>query len=282
MKGFQIAGGSVPGTEHTKPGQPGWVNNQDAFGWQASHDFIIAVVCDGCSSAPHSEVGAKIGAQLVVRFFSECLTRSSKQYKPWSERITEGLRWTQMNVAREVALLAQQMGGSCPQAYERALLNYFLFTIIGAVITRDETAVFSLGDGVYAVNNEVKVIAQYEGNAPPYLAYTHIPSIKYHGGLDLQINMAVPTKDVSSVLIGSDGVADFVTLAASLLPGKREALGPIEQFWTDDKFTKNPDAIRRRLAVANRELAEDGHIKKGLLPDDATLVVIRREPQPEE
>jgi len=60
---FQIAGGSVPGRRHRMAGR----NNQDAFAWAARDGALVAVVSDGCGSGTHSEVGAQIGARLVVR-----------------------------------------------------------------------------------------------------------------------------------------------------------------------------------------------------------------------
>ncbi|MDO8622315.1 MAG: protein phosphatase 2C domain-containing protein, partial [bacterium] len=54
----------------------------------------------------------------------------------------------------------------------------------------------------------------------------------------------------------------------------------IDQFWTDDRYFRNPDMVRRRLTLVNREAvrAENGMLARtpGLLPDDTTLVVIRR------
>lgn len=278
MKGFSIAGGSVPGTDHTMPGQPVWRNNQDAFAWREGPDYLIAVVCDGCSSTPHAEVGAKIGAELVVRQMAESVPfiRGNPVFDASTAVLHE-----QHSIERYLVEFAKLIGGS--RAVEQTLLDYFLFTIIGIIMTPEESVVFSLGDGVFGVNGNVEVIAQYDDNAPPYLAYTQMPSlITYQGVLDFTIRAALPTKEVQSILIGSDGVADFLASASLPLPGKKELLGPLGQFLGDDKFVENPDAIRRRLALANREWVEGGHIRKGLLPDDTTLVVIRREPKSEE
>jgi hypothetical protein len=49
------------------------------------------------------------------------------------------------------------------RGHEQVLLDYFLFTIIGVIVTPEETTVFSFGDGVYAMNEDVQVIEQYEG-----------------------------------------------------------------------------------------------------------------------
>ncbi|HKD75720.1 MAG TPA: protein phosphatase 2C domain-containing protein, partial [Ktedonobacterales bacterium] len=57
-----IAGGSVPGRAHLMTGRP----NQDALSWVRSERALIGAVCDGCGSGAHSEVGAQLGAQLLV------------------------------------------------------------------------------------------------------------------------------------------------------------------------------------------------------------------------
>ena len=62
MRGFQVAGGSVTGRAHAVLGR----GNQDAFAWVDDDGVLVAVVCDGCSSGRHSEVGAHLGARLVA------------------------------------------------------------------------------------------------------------------------------------------------------------------------------------------------------------------------
>jgi hypothetical protein len=275
MKGFLVAGGSVPGTNHTKPGQPGWANNQDAFAWNKDEDRLVAVLCDGCSSTPHAEVGAKIGAKLISQVIFDDL--SNKSWGSWSDRIAVSFTWVDRYIPERLLAYAQELSGIHGD-YEQVVLDYFLFTVMGVVMTPDQTVVFSLGDGVYAVNGEVTQIEAYEGNAPPYLGYACMHSFKFPGKLKFEIRASMETKDVNSILIGSDGVVDLQDAAELPIPGREEKVGPLSQFWTDDKFVQNPDAIRRRLAMMNVERVEDGSIKRGLLPDDTTLIVIKREP----
>src|SRR5215467_2985954 len=67
---FEIAGGSVTGRAHVAAGR----NNQDAFCWASDADGLVAVVCDGCSSGPHNEVGAQLGARLFVQAATRLLS----------------------------------------------------------------------------------------------------------------------------------------------------------------------------------------------------------------
>ncbi|MEM9539522.1 MAG: protein phosphatase 2C domain-containing protein, partial [Cyanobacteria bacterium P01_E01_bin.42] len=66
---YELAMGSVIGRRHIRLG----VNNQDALSVLSRDRFTVAVVCDGCGSGRHSEVGAKIGAKLVVETISKAL-----------------------------------------------------------------------------------------------------------------------------------------------------------------------------------------------------------------
>ena len=59
---FEIAGGSVSGRSHVLAGK----GNQDAYHWSVEERSLVAVVCDGCGSGAESEVGAALGARLLV------------------------------------------------------------------------------------------------------------------------------------------------------------------------------------------------------------------------
>src|SRR5438093_9977994 len=64
---FEAAAGSIVGTAHLHAGR----NGQDGFAIHRQGEVTVAVVTDGCGSAPHSEVGAKIGAAIVARCVAE-------------------------------------------------------------------------------------------------------------------------------------------------------------------------------------------------------------------
>lgn len=66
---IQVAAGTVTGRDHTFGGNLViGRGNQDAIAtaWSADADAFVAVMCDGCSSGEHSEVGAQLGANLIL------------------------------------------------------------------------------------------------------------------------------------------------------------------------------------------------------------------------
>ena len=87
---------------------------------------------------------------------------------------------------------------------------------------------------------------------------------------------------MSTIKFGTDGVRELIDVAQQQLPGKQELVGSISQFWQEDRYFTNPDQIRRRLSLINREVTKlDCQTQKlqktlGLLPDDTSLVVLRR------
>lgn len=264
MLPFEIAAGSVIGAHHLRSGK----NNQDAYSYQASAERTIAIVCDGCGSCAHSEVGAKLGVRLVVEALKQADIGSETFWQTLNASLLEPL-----------SQLAFQMGANLLQTVQ----DHLLFTIVGAVLTSDETVLFALGDGVVLLNGDHVEIPTVADNAPPYLAYGLIePAPMPAERLQFQVLRRLPTEAVQSILLGTDGVQDMIAIADQNRPAKREPIGDISQFWQDDRYFKNPDQIRRTLALMNREVVQADwqnqqlHRQGGLLPDDTTFVVIRR------
>ena len=266
---FELAAGSVRGREHLRLER----NNQDAYAILRNEQYEIAVVCDGCGSSQYSEVGAQIAARLTIESLTRALSSQLSQGNPISS--DELLEQVRQDLLRHINNLAQAMGGNWLQT----LKDYFLFTIVGVVITATEILVFSLGDGVIIINGQEINLGSFPGNAPPYLAYGLCKTASHY---KLRSHPLPPLEQVESILIGTDGVKELINVAQQQLPGKQELVGSISQFWQEDRYFSNPDQIRRRLSLINREVTKfDRQTQKlqkqsGLLPDDTSLVVLRR------
>jgi len=272
---FEFAAGSIAGRSHRIAGR----NNQDTCCRLEATDCSVAVVCDGCGSGEHSEVGAKLGAPLVAR----AVLRHAQAHLQTSCGQAPGplpfCLWesAHRDVLDRISVLAANMGDSL----SCTINDYFLFTVVGVLITPLSTACFALGDGVIVVNDEEIPLGMFPGNAPPYLAYGLVESSLEVTDAELlrfQIHRSLPTAELRSFLIGTDGVQDLMKAAARNLPGKTESVGPLRQFWQEDRYFANPDMIRRRLAAVNRDVVSTDNARKeaGLLRDDTTLIVGRR------
>ena len=256
---FEYAIGSIIGRNHVLAGK----NNQDAYRIVANEKFIIAVMCDGCGSGKHSEVGAKLGARLVINAIADLLNQSPNQ----DLEISKPEFWdsVKINLLQKLKDFVSLSNGDL-----EFVNDHLLFTILGAVITSSETVTFSMGDGAIAINGKFTEIPPYADNAPPYLAY----GLYKPEALNFEIRDRLPTSELESLLIATDGIDDLVKVE------------DINQFWQEDRYFKNPDAVRRKLAMLNREETKPDWNKRelikrsGVLSDDTSLVVIRRPSPP--
>ncbi|WP_437513171.1 protein phosphatase 2C domain-containing protein [Sorangium sp. So ce1099] len=265
---FEIAGGTVTGTDHLAVGRP----NQDAYAFRAEGGCLAAVVCDGCGSGARSEVGAALGARLVTEQVLGALRRGADVESPetWEE--------VRRGTLAPLRAVAGGMGGRLADVVS----TYFLFTAVGLAISGDTACAFSLGDGVIALGDELLRLGPFARNEPPYLAYGLLDRPPGGEAPRFTVHRAFPSSALRTALLGTDGALDLLESASRRLPGGGGEVGPLSTFWEDDRYFRNPDAVRRRLALINRSVArpvwkeERMEREGGLLRDDTTLVIVRR------
>jgi hypothetical protein len=264
-----IAAGSIAGREHARLHR----NNQDGVALHVEPDLLVAAVADGCSSGRSTEVGARLGAAWLATWTARHVRRVREESLP--DVVADGLADYLAGVTR----------GLCPPGSSApgTIAELMLFTFLVAVLTRERTCVFGMGDGVWSINGRTTVLDPGPDNAPAYIAYRLVEPealdasrIAGAGACDAAPIEALtrpalhhrgPTSEVETLAIGTDGVADLIARAADpLRDGTTQ--GGLAQFEQDDRWVANPSLLQKRLVVIG-EL--NGH-----LPDDTTLVMIRR------
>ncbi|MFN5835872.1 MAG: protein phosphatase 2C domain-containing protein [Pseudanabaena sp.] len=258
---FEYASGSIIGRNHVLTNK----NNQDAYQISVNEKFIAAVVCDGCGSGKHSEVGAKLGSHMVIEAIANLLNLDPNQ----DSEISTSEFWdsVKIHLLKHLKEFVSLFNSNKSHGEMQFVNDYLLFTIVGTLITEHETVTFSIGDGAIAVNGKFTEIPPYADNAPPYLAYGLYKPDAVH----FEIRNRLPTQELESLLISTDGIMDLVTVEN------------IAQFWQESRYFQNPNAIRRKLALLNREEIKPNWQKReltkrsGVLSDDTSLVVIRRD-----
>jgi len=269
---FENASGSIVGKYHLRIG----LNNQDNYLLMDHPDHIVAIVCDGCGSGPTSEVGATLGSSMVSWELSASglyrLGDDRKEIDLCLERVRRLIVDRIVSVAFKVGL-----------PFVTAISDSFLFTIVAAVIGKEHTYIISFGDGFYALNGNVKEIGPFENNAPPYIAYGAVEErLEKRDDLKFVLHEVIPTSELQSLLIATDGLGDFIDAMDKKLPGKDESVGDVSQFWTNDLYFSNQAAVGRRLSLTNRSVGKfDRQSNRlthehGYLKDDTTLISIRR------
>jgi len=263
LTNFELAAGSVMGREHAFAGR----NNQDAFYLTATNDNTVAVVADGCGSGRFSECGAGLGVRLVTETLLKYAREISENQPLTIELAERMLERTRSDVLIELRSLAGNMGKS----FSNTIENFFLFTLVGAWLSPNLSVFFALGDGVMEINGEQIILGPFPNNAPPYLAYGLAEVSK---PLYFRAIKSLPTSELQHFIVATDGLNDYLQAAEKQIPGREEKVGSISRFYEDDKFFKNSDMVRRRLAIMNRSLVGGAG---GLLPDDTTLIVGRQQ-----
>jgi hypothetical protein len=267
---LEIAGGSVPGRSHLLAGKC----NQDAFHWAVEETSLVAVVCDGCGSGAESEVGAALGARLVVAEVARVIALGGD--------LDSAALWEEVRrgVLDRLSDLLVAMGG------RRSTLvsELFLFTVVGLAVSTDRAVIFAAGDGLFAVGDDATRLGPFPRNEPPYLGYGLLDEgSRGPSAPRLVVHRSFAASALDTVLLGTDGAADLLDLEDRSIPGgEGEVVGPLRLFWEDGRHFTNRDAVRRRLARINREITRPVWSERrlarepGLLEDDTTIVVIRR------
>ncbi len=260
---IRMAAGSVVGRAHRRLGR----GNQDALALVATGGAAVAVVCDGCGSGARSEVGAALGARLWAAAIAERIGAGV-------DLEDDGL-WCGAQDAVLVRLreLATAMGGDL----DATVREHFLFTTVIAAWTERQVAAAAIGDGVIAFDRDVDVLGPFADNQPPYVGYGIVGDAQA-----FTRRLVRRADDVSAIAIATDGAAAFVDDGETLRDAGGEPIGSFAQFTADARWWRNPDALRRRLAVINREelgidWARGAIDRRGApLEDDTTIVVLRR------
>lgn len=285
---FEIASGSVTGAQHVLDGRP----NQDAHCILTTPTHTIIVLADGCSEGEHSEVGAHLGVRYAARgiewgidaFLSTPVPFTSPTEIDFLSDEDDGMDhvWTsaQDHVRGGIQDALNLMGKFHDRARKPTVNTLFLFTLVAAVIDRrlgGKASFAAIGDGFLAVNGEVIPFGKFPDNKPPYVAYTVVTSSIAPELLRWKVLHTMSTANLRTFLLGTDGMDDFAEHVESPMPGNPRAVGPLSQFWEEDRFFRNPDMVRRKLVLCNGGVGLRTD-RAGLLRDDTTLVVGRRAP----
>lgn len=258
---FRLLSGSATGASHLEACR----NNQDAFSVRHTETSIVAVVADGCSGQPHSEVGAKIVAPLLATFVAQAVRKGQSLENPaiWN--------YIRKLLLSKILTIATDMAGDDPVA--PVLNEYFQFTLLGIVITPERTVVFSRGDGVFGLNGEITTIEPESGNRPAYIVYglTEPDMVLENPDLlNFDIQATMPTSKLASWFIGVDGVNEWLKAAGKTV-NHEEVVG-IESLLEDERYHRNPDLLNRRLRQV---------VRADLVDDDVTVIGgIRATPTP--
>lgn len=212
---IRATGAAVTGARHLRTAR----NGQDAVAVWIGEAQGAVVVCDGCGSGGSSEVGARLGAQLVVAVLARELAAG--------ESPADLAMW--MRVRAEVVTRIGELAAAMPGDRARIIHEHFLFTVVAAAVAGDHAAVWAIGDGAYAIDARTRELGPFADNQPPYVAYD---LLEMPQEAHLEVTSAAGG---GSIIVATDGVAELGLDAIAI-----------------ERCLAHPDALRRRLAVLAR------------------------------
>jgi hypothetical protein len=275
---LRFSSGCVIGADHVKSKK----NCQDALFMIEKPDLMVAFVADGCGdsiNSPFSEVGSRLGVTTVVNRVVAKLDSTTKWGRTRYLQSTHFWQDVQKYALDEMDISAIGMGGS----YRKNIINHFLFTLVGLVVTPEITLIVGIGDGYYFFNemkNELR--PNPVDNMPPYLAFNLVETTLKKMSpeeLKLKVVKSMATKDVESVMIATDGLGGVLSDPMKIVPGTKELVGGPDQFWNNKEYFENTFSLGWRLNQLATEKKiikweeRRADIQPAIITDDLALVV---------
>lgn len=228
--------GSIQGSVHRKLDY----NNQDAVHIYQTNELTIGIVADGCGSGSNSEVGAQLGVKKLTKIIRD--------------KIEQNLDWKK-NLKEEMQSYSKKIADLHDISTPGFVQDYLLYTLVGFVLCKDQITLFSYGDGVIVINDDIQIIDQH--NKPKYLNNELRNS---EGG---EFSFQEFECQGQRILIGSDGVEDLIE---GINKGEIPEYSTFNEFMNDETNYTNPIKLPKLLQKYSRS---------GVLRDDCTLILLR-------
>jgi hypothetical protein len=244
---FSLRSGIVTGRAHLLFG----INCQDSLNHTTfihkDEEYIVGVVCDGCGEGARSEVGAHLASKFLVQRIEQGI----KDGLSTEAIISVPLFYWLVEYLR-IIVSRMDMWSMTASDKVTFIKDHLLFTAIGFVVGPRKTTIFSIGDGVIQINDDLVVID--EGNMPLYPAY-HLVDRQFlapgHTELPERFEIKViDTSELQRLAVGTDAWED--------------ELKQLETFWGQGKKF----SLQRAMNVLSK--------KKKRFKDDASLIMIER------
>lgn len=196
---FSIGGATRQGFEHIRCG----ISNQDAINFRIDDDFIIAVLCDGCTSPDESlitdyssnEAGSRLLAELIANFCFEDIKPRKNRMKvaPFLRRLNKEIHQRLKRLMKSLLIKGENQ---LP-----FLFNMMTSTLIVTIVRGKDYFVFHCGDGFVGVNEKTYNLNSDSG---AYLTNAFDPNFKPNTPL-LKLVASGDTLDLNQLYMASDG-----------------------------------------------------------------------------
>lgn len=177
MESFKTFARTQIGKSHVKL----QYNCQDYSFQYRDDDKIILIVADGVGGIPFSECSAILESFSIVSLLQNRTPLDLNNKKVINHLITEQLKVVKQNVKNTI--MSDYVDNSL-----------YGNTLIVCTLTKDVCNIYAKGDGYYGVNGDIKEV---------------IKNREFIADCVIQHQLEIPTDDISSVVIATDGLRFF-------------------------------------------------------------------------
>lgn len=247
-------------------------NSQDAASLIISPDHMVAVVTDGCSSThPQLEVSChssnEVGSKLIAQLVSNSALLIAMSHPRLAEEAF--LKTLNRQVTTALKSVLHTFCGTDRARRELFAFDFLMTTVLGFVISDARYLVFHSGDGVIAVNGDIKTL---DSDAGSYIANDIVARLdSAEVGPSVSQGSIVrcfggSTAELKSIFLATDGLCRLATNHAAQLREFAAATPSPTQI--ENGFDFLLQEFRQRIAW-NSDLGL-------ILDDDATFALLRR------
>lgn len=222
---IKVQASQIIGWDHTAR----QTNSQDSYAVVELDEYVVGVVCDGCGSGDHSEVGAKLASQYVATQAAQMLDSGATL-----DDIPHELYY------RTLSFLDYLIASMQPANRAAFVQHHLLFTVLGVIASEKEAIMFSAGDGTIAVDDTIMEIDQH--NTPAYIAY-HLLDKALLGGFQMPDTFETyELAEWSRLAIASDGFKVSLVPQIWALPTSRRLQRQLN-VWSMERHFKDDATI---------------------------------------
>ncbi len=190
-------------------------NNQDAIALLAREKYVVGIVCDGCSSSSQGYSNAEVGARLLATLATDAVDALLQNSDVAC--LAGSLLKLETDIYERLETMLTAL--SCEKTRDIAIDTFFLATLVCFVVDDSSYAIFGCGDGIYAIDDKVTSLHEYEGE---YLAGRLLSGSDWRkrvsdGESALALHRVGPVAEVRSLMVGTDGFEDLTSRFSNLL-----------------------------------------------------------------
>lgn len=266
---FVVGGATQQGTTHIFDNS----NNQDALSIFINDDFMIGIVCDGCSST-HDELrnsfsNNEIGAKLISYNLSTILQKYLSTNKVFDESFLESVAESLFN---RLHSFINSLLEDDEKEKEIFIYDYLMTTILCFVVTEDNYIIFSCGDGVIGINDDIQSLDENGFYFSSSLLSVCCPTFysKPIKTNKFNVNYFGKTSELQNIFLATDGFNDIVDKYNPKL--KSFIINSIPKARNGYDFIL-PDF---RKSILNDEDISKYSISANWPKDDASFLLLRR------